>query len=160
MNDLAAFLAEQYSIELGAFRAALEAIPEQSFTVAAGAQSAAWQALHIADWLRLGVLGDRSPTYGYLGWEDQAWAQALNVNPPLTEAAGRAAVLARLDEVITQVHTFLSTLSPADLQGTTFSPSAPNGERPRLQALGLHVRHVAYHRGQVALLRRQFTAAQ
>lgn len=155
MSDLSDFLAEQYKLELGAFRSVLDAISEENFAVATGAQSAAWQALHIADWLRLGVLGDRSPTYGYLGWEDQAWAQALNVNPPLTEAAGRVAVLARLDEVAAQVHTFLSTLSEVDLKGTTFSPSAPNGERPRLQALGLHVRHVAYHRGQLALLRKE-----
>lgn len=156
MSDLAVFLTEQYSIELGAFRAALEAIPEERFTDPAGGHSAAWQALHITDWLRLGVLGDRSPTYGYLGWEDQAWVQALSVNPPLTEAAGKAAVLAAFDGVAEQVRTFLSTLSPADLQGTTFSPSAPARERPRLQALGLHLRHIAYHRGQVALLFKRF----
>ncbi|MFC4638681.1 DinB family protein [Deinococcus hohokamensis] len=157
MTELAAFLAEQYTLELAAFRAGLEAIPEPQFSAPAAGHSAAWHALHIAEWLRLAVLGDRSYGYGHLGWEDQAWAQALSTAPALREDAGRGAVLAALDAASAEVQTFLAGLSPDDLQGMSFSPSAPNGERPRLQALGLHLRHIAYHRGQLALLRRHLS---
>ncbi len=151
VSDLITFLNEQYAAELAAFRAALDAVPEERFAQASPGHSPAWQALHVAEWLRLGVLGDRSATYGHLGWEDQAWAQELRVNPAIGEDAGKGAVLAHLDGVSQRVLTFVQHLTAADLAGKSFSPSAPNGERPRLQGLGLHLRHVAYHRGQAKL---------
>jgi hypothetical protein len=46
---------------------------------------------------------------------------------------------------------YLTAMTPDDLNGMTFSPSAPSGERPRLLALGMHLRHVGYHRGQLQL---------
>lgn len=151
MNELKDFLAEQYGAELNAFRAALNAVPEERFTVEAVGHSPAWHALHIAEWLRLAVLNDRSPGYAHLGWEDQAWTRELGGTPTVGEHAGKDAVLAYLDGVGEQVLAFLRGMSEADMRGTSFSPSAPNGERPRLQGLGLHLRHVAYHRGQVRL---------
>ncbi len=154
MSELKDFLTEQYTAELNAFRATLKAIPEEYFAVETVGHSPAWQALHIAEWLRLAVLNGRSPTYAHLGWEDQAWVQTLSGTPALSESAGRDAVLAYLDDVAGQVLTFLQGMSEADLRGTSFSPSAPNGERPRLQGIGLHLRHVAYHRGQVQLSRK------
>lgn len=151
MNELRDFLAEQYGAELNAFRAALSAVAEERFGAGTVGHSPAWHALHIAEWLRLAVLNDRSPTYAHLGWEDQAWTRELGGTPAVNEHAGKDAALAYLDGVGEQVLAFLRGMSEADMRGTSFSPSAPGGERPRLQGLGLHLRHIAYHRGQVRL---------
>ncbi|GAA4019615.1 hypothetical protein GCM10022631_36290 [Deinococcus rubellus] len=151
MTALQTFLADQYEIELTAFRAALESVPTEAFSIARLGHSSAWHALHIADWLRLTVLQDRTPTYNYLGWEDQAWAQNLSGVPPTEENADQNAVLAQLDSVGAEAVAYLRSASDADMDGMAFSPSAPSGERPRLAALGMHLRHIAYHRGQVQL---------
>ncbi len=152
MNDLKTFLAEQYELELNAFRDSLDSVPEAEFTVQRLGHAPAWHALHVGDWLRLVVLDDRTPNYHHLGWEDVAGVQKLGAQPAvLNEEAGKAAVLARLDEVGAQAVAYLRGMTDDDLKGMTFSPSAPTGERPRLLALGMHLRHVGYHRGQVQL---------
>ncbi|ULH14690.1 DinB family protein [Deinococcus sp. KNUC1210] len=155
MTTLQAFLAEQYAAEISVFRGSLDSFSDAEFSAEALGHTPAWHALHIADWLRLTVLEDRTPTYHFLGWEDKAWVGPLGTQAaPLVEAAGKAAVLARLDSVSAQVLTRLHALTPDDLNGMIFSPSAPTGERPRLTALGLHLRHIAYHRGQLQLLKK------
>lgn len=152
MSDLTAFLTDQYEAELQAFRASLDSVPEEQFGVATLSHAPAWHALHIADWLRLVVLDDRTPNYHHLGWEDVAGVQKLGAQPAvLNEDAGKVAVLARLDEVGARAVAYLRGMTEDDLKGMTFSPSAPTGERPRLLALGMHLRHVGYHRGQVQL---------
>ncbi|GGM11000.1 DinB family protein [Deinococcus aerophilus] len=152
MTSIQEFLADNYRTELTAFRAVLDTISEETFGTDRLGHSPAWHALHIADWLRLTVLGDRAANYHYLGWEDKDWAQAMGTEAaPMTEAGGKAAVLARLEAVGEQAVVYLRGASDTDMQGMTFSPSAPTGERPRLAAVGLHLRHVAYHRGQVVL---------
>ncbi|QFP75800.1 DinB family protein [Deinococcus sp. AJ005] len=152
MMGLQEFLADNYHIELSAFHTVLEGIPADSFATARLGHSPAWHALHIADWLRLTVLGDKTPNYHYLGWEDASWVAGLGTaSAPLDEDAAKADILARLDMVSEQAVAYLKNASDADMDGMTFSPSAPNGERPRLAAVGLHLRHVAYHRGQVVL---------
>ena len=152
MTALQAFLAEQYAAELSAFRASLDFVPAEDFAAAGMGHSPAWHALHIAEWLRLTVLQDRTPNYHHLGWEDKPWVGPLGSEAaPVSENAGKAAILAQLDSVTAQVLERLHTLTPEDLSGITFSPSAPNGERPMLAALGLHLRHTGYHRGQVQL---------
>ncbi len=151
MTGLQEFLADQYEIELKAFRAALESVSAEAFSTARLGHSPAWHALHIADWLRLTVLQDKTSTYGFLGWEDQAWAQNLSGVPAVGEDADQGAVLEQLGSVGAEAATYLRGASDAELSGMAFSPSAPNGERPRLAALGLHLRHIAYHRGQVQL---------
>lgn len=152
MMGLQEFLADNYRTELAAYRAVLDGIPEDAFGVDRLGHSPAWHALHIADWLRLTVLGDRTANYHYLGWEDKAWAQAMKTDAaPVQEDASKADILARLDGIGEQAVAYLQNASDADMEGMTFSPSAPNGERPRLAAVGLHLRHVAYHRGQVVL---------
>lgn len=152
MSDLTTFLAEQYEAELTAFRTSLDEVPEEAFGAATLSHAPAWHALHIADWLRLVVLDDRTPNYHHLGWESVEGVRNLGLQPaPMNEDAGKAAVLARLDEVGTQAVAYLRGMTDDDLKGVTFSPSAPTGERPRLLALGMHLRHVGYHRGQVQL---------
>ncbi|WP_420596917.1 DinB family protein [Deinococcus sp.] len=154
MTTIQEFLADQYQTELSAFRAALEAIPDEAFNTAKLGHSPAWHALHITEWLRLLLLLDKSATYSHLGWEDSAWTQPLTGTPKLTETAGEAEILAHLQDVGAQAVTAIRTFSDAELEGMAFSPSAPNGERPRLAALGLHLRHIAYHRGQVQLAKK------
>ncbi|WP_102125625.1 DinB family protein [Deinococcus planocerae] len=151
MNELKQFLIEQYGAELGAFRAALESIPAEGFGTATVGHSPAWHALHVAEWLRLAVLNDRSPSYAHLGWEDREWVGTLSGEPAHRESAGKAVILAHLDEVTERVLSFIHNLNAADLQAPSFSPSAPGGQRPRLQGIGMHLRHVAYHRGQIQL---------
>jgi uncharacterized damage-inducible protein DinB len=152
MMSLQEFLADNYRTELSAFRAVLDGIPDEAFGTERLGHSPAWHALHIADWLRLTVLGDRTPSYHYLGWEDRDWVKAMQTEAaPVAEAADKAAILARLETVGEQAVAYLQNATDADMQGMTFSPSAPSGERPRLAAVGLHLRHVAYHRGQVVL---------
>jgi uncharacterized damage-inducible protein DinB len=100
-------------------------------------------------------LQDRTPNYHHLGWEDKPWVGEMGTEPaPMNEDAGKAAVLNRLNEISGQVLAYLRGMTEHDLNGMAFSPSAPTGERPRLVALGLHLRHVAYHRGQVQLLKK------
>ena len=155
MSSLQTFLADQYQAELSAFRAALDTIPEDVFSSLRLGHSPAWHALHIADWLRLTVLSDRTPNYHFLGWEDKDWVAGLSIQPaPLHDAAAKADILARLDGIGEQAIAYLRGASDADMSGMTFSPSAPNGERPRLAAVGLHLRHIAYHRGQVQLAKK------
>jgi DinB superfamily len=152
VNDLKTFLAEQYELEIQAFRAALDPVPEAEFALRKLGHAPAWHALHICDWLRLTVLQDRTPNYHHLGWEDKPWVKAMGTeSATLSEDAGKAAILARLDEIAAQVAVYLRGMTEQDLKGMTFSPSAPTGERPRLVALGMHLRHLAYHRGQVQL---------
>ncbi|WP_161880289.1 DinB family protein [Deinococcus alpinitundrae] len=154
-NELSTFLAEQYTAELSAYRAVLDSFPEAEFSAATLGHAPAWHALHIADWLRLTALQDRTPNYHHLGWEDRDWVQNLGSEPsPTDETAGKAGVLARLDDISAQTLAFLQGMTPSDLGGMTFSPSAPGGERPILAALGLHLRHIGYHRGQLQLIKK------
>lgn len=136
MNELKDFLIEQYGAELGAFRAALESIPAEGFNTATVGHSPAWHALHVAEWLRLAVLNDRSPSYAHLGWEDREWVGALSGEPAQTESAGKAVILAHLDEMTGRVLSFLQGLSAADMQGTSFSPSAPGARAHAFRASG------------------------
>ena len=100
MIDLSSFLSEQYDAELQAFRASLDSVPDEQFGVATLSHAPAWHALHIVDWLRLVVLNDRTPDYHHLGWETVEGVKKLGHQPaPLNEEAGKAAVLARLDEI-------------------------------------------------------------
>ena len=155
MSDLTLFLAEQYEAELKLFRTSLDEVPEESFGTATLSHAPAWHALHIADWLRLVVLNDRTPNYHHLGWETVEGVKKLGLQPAvLTEDAGKAAVLARLDEIGAQAVAYLHGMADDDLKGMTFSPSAPGGERPRRLSLGMQLRHVGYHRGQVQLMKK------
>ena len=155
MSDLQTFLAEQYELELKAFRDSLDSVPENDFARTPVGHAPAWHALHICDWLRLTVLQNRTPNYHHLGWEDKPWVGSMGTEPaPMNEDAGKAAVLERLDDISGQVLAYLRSMTATDLSGMAFSPSAPTGERPRLAALGMHLRHIAYHRGQVQLAKK------
>lgn len=143
------FLADQYEMELGQFRAVLGNVPE--FEAEHLGHTAAWHAVHIAEWLRFFVLQDLSSSYAALGWEDSAWVGQYTGAPKVSVSAGRGAVMAELERVGSEVVTHLRGLRDDELNAVLVSPAAPGGTRPRLIGLGLHLRHVAYHRGQVRL---------
>ena len=104
MTALQEFLAEQYAAELSAFRASLDSLGDADFSAETLGHSPAWHALHVAEWLRLTVLQDRTPNYHHLGWEDKPWVGPLGTEAaPVSENAGKAAVLAQLDSVSAQV---------------------------------------------------------
>lgn len=145
------FLADQYEMELGQFRAALGNVPDKEFGNARLGHSAAWHAAHVGEWLRFFVLQDLSASYAALGWEDSVWVGEYLGIPRVYADAGREAVIAELERVGGEVLTHLRGLNDEQLNDVLVSPAAPGGTRPRLIGLGLHLRHIAYHRGQVRL---------
>lgn len=143
------FLADAYAQEIAMFRAALDAVPEGEFHTARLGHAAAWHALHVAEWMRFYALQDFSPTYAHLGWEDAPWMAEFRGEPRVPETAPKADALAELDRAGASVVEHIRTLRDDQLQDELRSPAAPTGVRPRLTGLSLHLRHIAYHRGQV-----------
>lgn len=146
-----AFLADAFEMELGMFCAGLDAVPAESFATPLLGHSPAWHALHIAEWLRFFALQDFSATYAHLGWEDAPWMNELRGTPPVTEQAGKDAVLAELDRVGAQIVAHTRALTDEQLGDLLRAPAAPTGQRERLTGLGMQLRHVAYHRGQLQM---------
>jgi DinB superfamily len=147
--NIQTFLADQFEMELGQFRAVLGNVPE--FEAEHLGHTAAWHAVHVSEWLRFFVLQDLSKSYAALGWEDSAWVGEYLGQPRVDAAAGREAVMAELERVGGEVVAHLCGLKDEELSDVLVSPAAPGGTRPRLIGLGLHLRHIAYHRGQVRL---------
>jgi len=155
VTTLSAFLADSYAAELTSFRASLDGVPDDAFGTARTGHAAAWHALHVSEWLRLVVLDDRTPNYQHLGWENTPAVQTLTQQPaPVQVTADKAAILAELDRVTDTVVRTLRDAGDEGLSGTVFSAALPGGQRPRLPALGAHLAHIAYHRGQVQLARK------
>lgn len=148
------FLADAFQQELGMFRAGLDAVPAESFATPLLGHSPAWHALHIAEWLRFFALQDFSATYAHLGWEDAPWMLELRGPPPVTEQSGKDAVLAELDRVGVQIVAHTRALTDEQLGDMLRAPAAPTGARERLTGLGMQLRHVAYHRGQLQMGRK------
>lgn len=152
-SAVTAYLAEQFRSELDLFRAALEQAPGDAFHTPRLGHSPAWHALHIAEWLRLMVLDDRTPNYHHLGWEDNARVQALGTQPaPVRETDPREQILAALEQTGAQVVAWLEQAGDTALDGEVFSAATPGGTRPRRLAFGMQLRHIGYHRGQLNLL--------
>lgn len=148
-----AYLAEQFRSELELFRAALEQAPGDAFHTPRLGHSPAWHALHVAEWMRLMILDDRTPNYHHLGWEDNTRVQALGTQPaPVRESDPREQILAALEQTGAQVVAWLEQAGDTALNGEVFSAATPGGTRPRRLALGLQLRHIGYHRGQLNLL--------
>ena len=154
MMSIQAFLADQYEMELALFRTALDAMEAEQFHQAKLGHSPAWHALHIAEWLRSFVFQDFSASYAHLGWEQAAWLPLLLGKPPVAESADKAAVLGELDRVGAKVVEHIRGLPDDQFTDMLRAPAAPTGERGRLIGLGLYLRHIAYHRGQVQLAKR------
>lgn len=156
-SELRDFLAGALDTEFSAFLEALDRVPAAQFSRrCAHGHSAAWHALHITDWTRATIrpgLGDPAPTltYGSLGSEAKAWAQAVTGPTVAHESdprdAVRAAVAATLREAVQTVR---------DAPPERFDPAATlqvlHKTRSVRGSLTYHLRHTAYHRGQLAHL--------
>ncbi|WP_412026510.1 DinB family protein [Deinococcus yunweiensis] len=145
------FLADGYELELGLFRTALDAVPDADFQTSRLGHSPAWHALHISEWLRFFALQDFTPTYAHLGWESAPWMVELHGIPNANETNSKAVVLAELDRVVAEIVAHIRALPDDQLGDMLRAPAAPTGERERLTGLGMQLRHVAYHRGQVQM---------
>ena len=143
------FLADSFELELSMFRAALDAVPGAEFQNPRLGHSAAWHALHISEWLRFFVLQDFSASYAHLGWEDAPWMAEFRGAPTVAETEGKVMILAELARVEALIVPHIYELQDEHLGEMLRAPAAPTGERERLTGLGMQLRHIAYHRGQV-----------
>lgn len=164
--ELRDFLAGALDAEFTAFLAALDRVPAAQFSQpSAHGHSAAWHALpsthqHCADWTRATIrpgLGDMAPalTYGYLGSEAEAWAQAVTGPTAAHEDDPKDTVLLAVSAVLREA---VATVRAAPAE--RFTPDAGfqvlHKTRPVRGSLTYHLRHTAYHRGQVAHLLKEF----
>ena len=145
------FLASAFEQELTMFRAALDAVPDADFQSSLLGHSPAWHALHISEWLRFFALQDFSASYAHLGWETAPWMNDLRGTPHANETNSKAIVLGELDRVGAEVVAHTRDLTDGQLGDLLRAPAAPTGQRERLTGLGMQLRHVAYHRGQVQM---------
>lgn len=148
------FIASALEAEFGAFLAQLEpCAPELFRSQPAQGHSVAWHALHVMDWTRCviqpGLQGvNPALTYGYLGFEQEAWAQAVYGPTLAHEHEGKEKILAALRSVFGEALAAVRT-APAERFSTTALWTTLKKPRPVLDGLAYHLRHVAYHRGQV-----------
>lgn len=160
-SELRDFLAGALDAEFTAFLAALDRVPAAQFSQpSAHGHGAAWHALHITDWTRATIrpgLGDPPPalTYGHLGSEAEAWAQAVTGPTVAHETDPRDTVLAAVAAVFRE-----AVQAVRDAPPQRFIPDAGfqvlHKTRSVRGSLTYHLRHTAYHRGQVAHLLKEF----
>lgn len=161
-SPVSSLLAGALDTEFGAFMGALRGIPAAVFSAApAHSHSAAWHALQVMDWTRgmiqPGLEGvNPALAYGHLGFEDTDWARRVTGPTLAAEHDPKDQILAALAQVFTEachaVHTApAQPFAPEALWTTLKRP------RPVLDGLTYHLRHTAYHRGQVALVLKELS---
>lgn len=116
----------------------------------------AWHALHIMDWTRCVIqpgLGgvNTALTYGYLGFENVAWAQAVT-GPTLAQEQDDKEVITKAVQSVFRDAVEAVRTAPAERFTEDAMLAALNKPRPVLESLMYHARHTAYHRGQLALV--------
>lgn len=153
---LQAWIGGALEAEFGAFQAAVHRCPDAQMSVQPPVgHSVAWHALHIMDWTRCMIQWDLPGvdpklTYGYLGFEDEDWAKAVT-GPTLADEHDPAERIRTVldmvfDEALDAIrHAPLERFRPDAMWTTLKQP------RPVLDGLMYHLRHIAYHRGQIAL---------
>lgn len=151
------FIASGLEAEFGAFLTQLETCAPEQFGAQPGqGHSVAWHALHVMDWTRCviqpGLQGvNLALTYGYLGFEQEAWTQAVYGPTLAHEQNGKEEILAALRGVFGEALAAVQT-APAERFSTTALWTTLKKPRPVLDGLTYHLRHVAYHRGQVQMV--------
>lgn len=161
MSELRDFLVGALDAEFTAFLTALDRVPAAQFSSPTHhGHSAAWHALHITDWTRATIrpgLINPAPalTYGYLGFETEAWAQAVIGPTAAHEDDPKDTVLLAVSSVLREA---VPTIRAAPAE--RFTPDAGfqvlHKTRSVRGSLTYHLRHTAYHRGQVAHLLKEF----
>jgi hypothetical protein len=152
-------LAEQLGRVAKVFLKALEEFPDAHFhsDLPAGGHSAAWHALHVADWTRILVPVnlehvDSSLRFGYLGWESAPFAQAIHGSSPANLTDAKAAILGYLKGELERAVGTVEASSPAQFEAKILTPM---GERIVRSQLMVQIGHVPYHYGQVKLNAKQ-----
>ncbi|WP_221090310.1 DinB family protein [Deinococcus aquaedulcis] len=157
-----ALMTQLLAAECSAFLAALRACPAALFHgQPRTGHSAAWHALHVMDWTRATVqagLGDIDPqrTYGYLGLEDRDWIKAVTGPTRATAQDSAPTIIGAVADVFAGAQDALHT-APADRLTPKATFMALGKQRGVLDSLSYHVRHIAYHRGQIALVVRELS---
>ncbi|MFN3265686.1 MAG: DinB family protein [Deinococcales bacterium] len=154
-----AVLFEQMNRAAKAYQKALETYPEDKFhqAVPAGGHSAAWHALHIADWVQILVPNKLESVsadlrFGYLGWENSEFAQGVYGLGEVNHNSSKAEIVQHLKTQLGRAAQDVQNASEAQLEANV---STPMGERKILSILLTHIAHVPYHYGQVQLSLKQ-----
>lgn len=156
-NAIRSLIAKTMQREFDAFLEQLEACPADVFNnQPARGHSVAWHALHIMDWTRCMIqpgLNGLNPAlkYGYLGFEQEAWAQAVYGPTLAHEQDSKEEILAALNGVFSDSLNAMLT-APAERYTEIAMFNAIKKPRPVLESLIYHIRHTAYHRGQVQMV--------
>ena len=143
--------------EFTAFEAALHAYPDAIFgRVPRVGHSVAWHALHVMDWTRAtiqpGLPGpDPAHTFGYLGSEDADWARAAYGPTLAIETDPPALIRAAVQDVFGAARRDL-TDAPTERFGLDATFTMFHKRRHVTGSVTYHLRHTAYHRGQIALV--------
>jgi uncharacterized damage-inducible protein DinB len=152
---ITALLAEQMSRHAKTFLKALEEFPEAQFhtDLPAGGHSAAWHALHIADWTRIlvpaglvDVPGDAR--FSYLGWEDAAFAQKNLGDSPAMLSSSKPEILEYLGVELERATRDVTAMDDTRLEERIV---VPMGERVVKAILLTQIGHVPYHYGQMRM---------
>jgi DinB superfamily len=159
MSESLTLIAEQLSRSAKTFLKSLEEFPEADFfsDLPAGGHSAAWHALHIADWTRIlapaGLHSTNSTLrFSYLGWEDAEFSAKVGGPSPVNLTDSKAAILEYLKSELERSVQEVQGANPAQLEAKII---VPMGERVVRALLLTQVGHVPYHYGQVKLNARQ-----
>jgi uncharacterized damage-inducible protein DinB len=159
MSESLTLIAEQLSRAAKTFLKALEEFPEQTFftDLPAGGHSAAWHALHIADWTRILVPAnlestDSSLRFAYLGWEDAEFSAKVRGSSPTNLDDGKTAIVHYLKSERERSIKDVQSANAARLEAKIV---VPTGERVVRALLLTQIGHVPYHYGQVKLNAKQ-----
>ncbi len=157
--DAKTVLVEQMTRATKVFLKTLEEFPEEKFhtDLPSGGNSAAWHALHLADWSQILVPAklehvDSSLKFAYLGWEEADFAKAVYGLGAVTVKSSKAEIIAHTKQMLERAAADLAAADAALLEN---SVQTPMGERKLLAIIITHVAHVPYHYGQVKLNARQ-----
>jgi uncharacterized damage-inducible protein DinB len=152
-------LVEQLTRGSKTFLKTLDEFPEEQFhlELPAGGHSAAWHALHVADWTRAVVpanLESLDPTarFAYLGWEDKPFAQNIFGDSPAMHTDPKARILEYLRSELERASSDVQQADAARLENKIVGPI---GERVVLSSIQTQIQHVPYHYGQVRLSAKQ-----
>ncbi len=153
--DAKTVLVEQMTRASKVFLKSLEEFPETTFhsDLPSGGNSAAWNALHLADWAQILVpskLEDVDPNlkFAYLGWEESDFAKAVYELGNVTVQSSKAEIIAHTKAHLERAIADLTAADAARLEATVLTPM---GERKLLAIIMTHVAHIPYHYGQVKL---------
>jgi uncharacterized damage-inducible protein DinB len=148
-------LLEQLSRVTKTFVKALEEFPEDKFhlSLPAGGHSAAWHALHIADWVQILVPNKLESVgldlrFGYLGWEEADFAKNIYAIGAVHAESSKSEILAHLKAHLERANHDLQAAQDSQLENSVVTPM---GERKILPMLLTHIAHLPYHYGQVKL---------